>query len=232
VKLRGYRVELDEVAAVLAQHAAVQECVLLLREDRPAERQLVAYVVPGVVGAVREPPLQGVSEQPTDTDAAVLIPDPRSLIPDLRTYLAARLPEYMLPAAFVLLERLPLTINRKVDRKALPAPELDRRALERAFEPPQTPLEQQLAAIWSEVLHAERVGRSDNFFELGGHSLLATQVISRVRQHVGLDLPLRTLFELPTVAGMAERIEALQLAGRHLATLAGTPIDDEEEGEL
>src|SRR5207253_5931271 len=124
----------------------------------------------------------------------------------LREFLKQRLPDYMVPSAFVLLEELPLLPNGKLDRRALPRPEVDRRGLESSFTTPRTPVEELLLSIWSDVLHLEQVGEQDNFFELGGHSLLATQVIARVREVFAVELPLRDLFEAPTVAGLAQRI--------------------------
>jgi acyl carrier protein len=136
----------------------------------------------------------------------------RTLIPQIRSFLQRQLPDYMIPAAFVLLERLPLTPNGKVDRKALPAPSQLRRRVEAAFAPPRTATERTLATIWSSLLGIEGVGLHDNFFELGGHSLLATQVISRIRQSFAIDLPLRALFESASIMSLAQRIEESKLA--------------------
>jgi amino acid adenylation domain-containing protein len=187
VKIRGFRIELGEIESALAGHAAVEEAVALLREDRPGDRRLAAYVVARRDGAPS--------------------PSPESL----RAHVAARLPGYMVPSAYVVLERMPLTPNRKVDRRALPVP--DEEALGGAeFEAPASPMEQALAALWSEVLGVERVGRGDGFFALGGHSLLATRVVARVRESLGVELPVRTLFEAPVLADLAARIEALGAA--------------------
>ena len=131
----------------------------------------------------------------------------QQLAPALRSYLQAKLPEYMIPSAFVMLERLPLTPNGKVDRRALPAPEKGRSSLRDRYVQPRTAVEQQLAQIWAEVLGLADVGIHDNFFELGGHSLLATQVVSRIRTTFTVELPLRVLFESPTVAELALRVE-------------------------
>jgi amino acid adenylation domain-containing protein/FkbM family methyltransferase len=181
VKVRGYRVELGEIEARLAEHPEVREAVVLAREDVPGDRRLVAYVVGDV-----------------EADA-------------LRTHLRQGLPEHMVPAAYVYLDALPLTPNGKVDQKALPAPELA--SAEDRYVAPRTPAEEVLAGIWAEVLRLERVGVHDSFFDLGGHSLLATRVVSRVRDVFAIELPLRALFERPTVAELAVRVEEMRRAG-------------------
>ena len=187
IKLRGFRVELGEVESALALHPSVRETVVTLKENGDREKVLVAYVV-----AAR-------GAEPAASE--------------LRAHLRERLPDYMLPSAFVHLERLPLTPNGKVDRRALPAPGAGDREAQGDFEPPRTPFEEALAKIWSEVLGVERVGAGDNFFELGGHSLLATQVVSRVHRDLNVELRLRSLFESPTLSGLAARVEAARLAG-------------------
>jgi hypothetical protein len=180
VKIRGYRIELGEIESALSQHPAVRESVVLAREDSPGEKRLVAYVVaPGA---------------------------PADLTDQLRAHLRTLLPEYMVPAAFVVLEALPLTPNGKVDRRALPVPEY--LGSEAAYVAPRNPTEEILAGIWAEVLKLERVGVHDNFFELGGHSLLAMQVLSRVRYAFDLDLQWQSLFEAPTVERMSASILA------------------------
>ena len=182
VKIRGFRIEPGEIEAQLLAHPSVQEAVVLAREDRPGEKRLVAYVV-GTNG--REP-------------------DPGRL----REHLAAKLPEYMVPSVIVPLEWLPLTANGKVDRRALPAPEAgDYQRGE--YVAPRTELERRLCEIWEELLAVGQVGIEDNFFDLGGHSLLATQVVSRVRSALGLELPLRALFEHPTVRELGEKLPEL-----------------------
>ena len=178
VKIRGFRIELGEIEAVLTQHASVKQAVVLAKADERGEKRLLAYVV-----ANREPA--------TSSD-------------DLRAYLKQQLPDYMVPTAVVLLAKLPLTANGKIDRQALPAPEA---VASKEYVAPRTPTEEVVAGIWAEVLRLERVSTQDNFFDLGGHSLLATQVVSRVRRTLNIDLPLRTLFESPTVAKIAEQIE-------------------------
>ena len=183
VKIRGFRIELGEIEAALARHPAVREAVVVAREDRRGERRLAAYVVaPGGEPSVLE----------------------------LRAFLARTLPDYMLPESVVVLAALPLTSNGKVDRRALPEPELPARPL--ASVPPRTPAEEVIANVWSEVLGIQRVGIHENFFEVGGHSLLATRVISRLREAFAIDLPVRRMFEAPTVAGLAEHVEAARRA--------------------
>jgi amino acid adenylation domain-containing protein len=206
VKLRGFRVELGEVEAALGQHPGVREAAVLAREAAPGDLRLVAYVV----------------------GAGEAAPAPE----ELRAFLRARLPEYMVPAAFVALESLPLTPNGKVDRRALPAPELGARAADRPYQAPATALERVLAELWGEVLGvpASGVGVHDNFFELGGHSLLATQLVARVRDHLQAELPLRHVFEAPTVAGLAELIETLRWAAESRPATSSVVEDGFEEG--
>jgi acyl carrier protein len=182
VKVRGYRIELGEVEAVLGQHPGVREAVVAAREEAAGDKRLVGYVVA----------------------AGELAPT----VGELRGYLRQRLPEYMAPSVFVYLERLPLSPSGKVERRALPAPEGQRPELEGEYVAPRDEVESELAAMCGELLGVDRVGVYDSFFELGGHSLLATQFISRVREVFGVELPLRTLFEHPTVADLAGQIEA------------------------
>ncbi len=193
VKLRGFRIELGEIESVLGDSPSVREAVVMLRQDTAGEPRLAAYVIPaGALGS-------GAAEP---TAAA------------LRVHCAERLPDYMVPAAFVVLARLPLTPNGKLDRRALPAPDAEHPERAAAFAAPRTPLEEILAGAWAEILGVERVGVDDDFFaDLGGHSLLATRVVSRVRQLLGLELPLRSLFDAPTVgawAAVAEEMAAIE----------------------
>ena len=175
VKVRGHRIELDEIEACLTRYPGVSEAVVLARDDQQRSKVLVGYVVA----------------------------EPQPSIEKLREFVLANLPAYMLPSAFVLLERMPLNANGKVDRKNLPAPDFAAQSLAR-YVAPRSELETQMAHVWQELLGLERVGIEDNFFELGGHSLLATQLIGLVGKLSGKDLPLRKVFELPTIAGMAE----------------------------
>ncbi|HYW09520.1 MAG TPA: amino acid adenylation domain-containing protein, partial [Longimicrobium sp.] len=179
VKVRGFRIELGEIETRLREHEGVREAVVVVREEAPGDRRLVAYCV----GAVA-------------LDAGTL-----------RAHLSQHLPEYMVPAAYVWLERMPLTTNGKLDRRALPAPEADAYGV-REYEAPLGEAEEALAAIWAEVLGVERVGRRDNFFDLGGHSLLAAQVTSRVRHALGVEVAPGALFEGPALAEFARGVRA------------------------
>jgi len=183
VKVRGFRVELGEIEARLREHPGVRETVVLVREDVPGDRRLVAYCV---------------AEEAADAEA-------------LRAHLAGRLPEYMVPAAYVRLDALPLTPSGKLERRALPAPEGEA-YVSREYEAPVNETEEALAGIWAEVLRVERVGRRDNFFDLGGHSLLAVQVVSRVRQALGVELALGELFTRPVLQDLAQEVVDAQLA--------------------
>ncbi|BAY46057.1 peptide synthetase [Scytonema sp. HK-05] len=181
VKIRGFRIELGEIEAVFSTHPQVQAAVAIVREEQADNKSIIAYIVP------RQESLS---------------------IDELRNFLKQKLPDYMLPSAIVILEALPLTPNGKVDRRALPAPDIEQyRLLE--FVPPRTPTEEAIANIFASVLRLKQVGIHDNFFELGGHSLLATQVISRLQQTLNIELPLRSLLEYPTVAGLNEALASL-----------------------
>lgn len=175
IKLRGFRIELGEIETVLKQHPSVEEAVVIVRED--SECRLVAYIVSHAESGNQDS--------------------------YLRSFLKTKLPNYMIPSAFVVLERLPLTPNGKVDRLALPSPVT---CVEPVTVVPRTSAEAQLVQIWAEI--GLQVGMSDNFFELGGHSLLATQLVSRIRDRFGVEIPLRTLFETPTITAMAQYIDA------------------------
>ncbi|NJN99435.1 MAG: AMP-binding protein [Anaerolineales bacterium] len=181
VKVRGFRIELGEVEAALNQHPQLQAAVVIDYEDEPGLKRLVAYIVP--------------AEQATPTASELL------------NFLKINLPAYMLPSTFVTLAALPLTPHGKIDRRGLPTPEKSRPDLQVTFAAPRTPIEEAMVNIWLEVLRIGQVGIHDNFFELGGHSLLATQVVSRIRDMFQAELPLRSLFDSSTVAGMAEQVE-------------------------
>jgi len=193
VKLRGYRIELGEIESVLRGHEQVQEAIVVARDQEGEEKRLVAYVVVDAPARVSE----------------------------LRAWLRERLPEFMTPAAFVLMDALPLTPNGKIDRKALPAPDFSS-AGEKSLTAPRTQIEEVLLGIWANVLGIKELGVHDNFFELGGHSLMATRLISQVRNELHVEVPVSKVFESPTVARLAEHVEQ---ALRDAPAVVYTPIE-------
>jgi amino acid adenylation domain-containing protein len=195
VKLHGYRVELGEIEGALREHGEVQEAVVLVREDESGDKQLVAFVAP-----------QG-ADQPT-----------------LREYLKERLPQYMVPSAFVLMERLPLTANGKIDRQGLAALSFESAAPARDFVAPRTETEKALAVIWSQLLKVENMGINDDVFDLGAQSLMAMKALTQIRDAFQVSLSLRNLFEHPTVAGLAEIIDGLSWLAK-----APRPADGDRE---
>jgi amino acid adenylation domain-containing protein len=189
VKLRGYRIEPGEIEAALAEHAGVREVVVLARETEPGRQQLVAYATPRAAGG--------------SLDSK-----------ELRQFLRERLPEYMVPARFVMLEEMPLTTNKKIDRKALPAPDAAMPDLKTGFVAPRDDLEQALAGFFAEVLRVERVGVENDFFELGGDSLLATRIVSQLRDAFRADITIPQLFRAGNVRAMAEAVRGTLPAGQ------------------
>jgi acyl-coenzyme A synthetase/AMP-(fatty) acid ligase/acyl carrier protein len=185
VKIRGFRIELGEVEAVLSNHPAVRECVVVVRDENSEEKRLIAYVVFGRL-----------------TEAI----NTHELLSYVRTYL----PDYMAPAAIVVLDALPLTANGKVNRKALPKPDSLRPELEVSFIAPQTEIEKRVAAMWQEVLQIARIGINDNFFDLGGHSLLMLQINGKIRAAFSIDIPLTDMFQYPTIRSLARRLETCE----------------------
>jgi amino acid adenylation domain-containing protein len=207
VKVRGYRIEVSEIETRLLEHAAIKEVIVLAQEDGSGDKRLIAYIVP-------KP-----GQMPT--------------MPELRDFLRQKLPDYMVPSTFVRLDALPQTPTGKVDRLALPALGQTRPDLAEAFVAPRTPVEEGLAAIWAQVLGVEQVGIHDNFFELGGHSLLATQVMSRLCNTFQVELPLRSLFDAPTLASLALAVSQCQAEqaeqaemGHLLAELEGLAAEE------
>jgi amino acid adenylation domain-containing protein len=186
VKIRGFRIEPAEIVKVLNEHPAVQASTVVAREAEPGDKRLVAYFVPAT------------KAHPTHTELA--------------NFIAARVPEYMVPAIFVKLEALPLNPSGKVDRAALPAPNVDNTLRDSTFVAPRTPIEERLAAMLASLLDLDRVSIEDNFFLLGGHSLLGTQLIARIRDAFGVELSLRSLFDFPMISRLSEQIETLLLA--------------------
>jgi amino acid adenylation domain-containing protein len=197
LKIRGFRVELSAVEAALRELDDVEEAVVVPQPDPTGEQSLVAYVVP----------------------AAQPAPDAGAL----RGLLATKLPDYMIPSAFVFLEALPLTQSGKVERKALPRPDASRPALQQRYQAPRNPTEEALVTIWSDVLRLAQIGVLDNFFDLGGHSLLAARVIARLNEKFQVRLPLRSLYDAPTVAGLATLIEN---GSQHVPGLAATETEE------
>ncbi|HEY0604578.1 MAG TPA: AMP-binding protein, partial [Herpetosiphonaceae bacterium] len=244
LKIRGFRVELGEIEAVLGQHPEVQAAVVVphrrvLPDGLTHDTRLVAYVVPQ-----KEQQNQGTNEQTENQEPRTKnqedesFPSPialgagHTLTPDdVLAFLQQRLPDYLVPGACLLLDALPRTPSGKVDRRALPAPD-------EAFQPiqhyvaPRTPQEETIARLCAELLGLEQVGIHDNFFALGGHSLLATRLLARVRLAEQIDLPLRALFETPTVAGLAQQIVTLRRALAQAQEISSPLADDEIEGEL
>jgi thioesterase domain-containing protein/acyl carrier protein len=200
VKIRGFRIESGEIEAALRACAGIQDAVVLAREDAPGEKRLVAYLT------------ADTSEKAGGSAETVACGAEVAALPEvLKAHLLSSLPEYMVPAAFVVLETLPLTPNGKVDRKALPAPEADAYATS-AYAPPAGALEEALAELWSELLGIERVGRHDDFFALGGHSLLVLRLLSELQQTFGVRLPVGAVFLRPTLADLAEAVADSRLA--------------------
>ncbi|MCZ8056721.1 amino acid adenylation domain-containing protein [Microcystis sp.] len=200
VKLRGFRIELGEIEALLNQNEAVQSSCVIVREDNLGDKRLVAYVVPQ--------------------------PEINLTINEIRQFLRAKLPDYMVPTAFVLLDTFPLTPNGKIDRRALPVPDLQSQG---EYIAPRNPIEEKMAQIWAEVLKLKRVSIEDNFFELGGHSLLATQVISRLQETFEIVLPLRYLFESPTIAQLSAVILKELQTGLGLKLPSIVPVNREDD---
>ncbi|MCP4658111.1 MAG: amino acid adenylation domain-containing protein, partial [bacterium] len=193
VKVRGFRIELGEIEAVLEEHPAVRQSVVVMREDRPGDQRLVGYVAHDSSGA--------------------------PAIEELRSFLRERLPEYMVPAAFVPLAELPLTPNGKVDRRRLPEPETARPQLQAAYVSPHNEMERLIARVWEEVLGVEKVGVDDNFFDLGGHSLLAAEVHGKLQELLKTDFSLLELFRFPTIRVLADRLSG---QGRERVDFAAT----------
>jgi acyl carrier protein len=194
IKIRGHRIELGEIETALTAIPAVKEAVVVVDDQGGGDKRLVAFVVAN--------------------------PTTPPQLSEIKDHLRQSLPEYMVPASFVQVESLPLTVNGKLDRRALAS--LDQYALvdENSFVAPRNEMEERLAEMWADVLRLQRVGVNDNFFEAGGHSLLATQLVMRIRQAFEVELPLRSIFEAPTVAGMSVKVLQQQLSGLDKARLA------------
>jgi amino acid adenylation domain-containing protein len=203
VKIRGFRIELEEIEAALRQHPAVKDTVVVVREDDLDDKYLVAYFV------------------------AYNSPETEELVDQLRSLLKEKLPQHMIPVYLVAIAKIPLAPSGKVDRQALPAP--DKTSREQEFIPPRTPTEEIVADIWCQVLKRERISIHDNFFDLGGHSLLATQVISKLRRAFEIEIPLRSLFETPTVAQLVEHIKKMLTVQQLQPVLTDGTDNNQEE---
>ena len=181
VKIRGFRIELGEIEALLTKNPEIREAVVIAREDHPGDKRLVAYIV---------------------------IDNRQISISELSAFLSEKLPNYMVPAAFVFLEKMPLTPNGKVNRRALPVPEMSRRDFETEFVAPRNTLELKISQIWSQIINVQPIGIQDNFFEIGGHSLLAVRLITKIEQQFERKLPLTTLFQNPTIEKLASLLRS------------------------
>jgi acyl-coenzyme A synthetase/AMP-(fatty) acid ligase/acyl carrier protein len=184
VKIRGFRIELGEIETILTNHSEIREAIVTIREDVPGNKSLVAYIVPQNYQLTAH---------------------------DVRNFLSQKLPNYLIPNAFVFLDKFPLTPNGKINRLGLPAPNISQQNFGIEFVAPRTSTERELATIWTEVLQLTKVGVYDNFFELGGHSLLATQLISRLKETFEIEFPFRYLFENPTISQLAEKVVNQQI---------------------
>ena len=231
VKIRGHRVELGEVEFALNQHPAVKESVVISSSfSSPRQVRAKVGVLPSANSQREGVPLslpssfeeEEVSESDHKLTAYLTVNAQKPLASELRSFLSQKLPEYMIPWAFVVLEALPLTRNGKIDRSKLPLPDAARAEINQEIVEPRSEIEELVAQIWRELLKCEPIGVYDNFFDLGGHSLLATRVVARLRSNFQVDFPLRTLFELPTIAGLAEYIHRLRCssAGTSIAPIA------------
>lgn len=215
VKIRGFRIELGEIEAIITQNPWIKSAVVIVREDIPGDKRLIAYLVPESKNNL-----------------------PHQLSKILRNFLKEKLPEYSIPSAFILLETLPLTPSGKVDRRGLPAPDSSPEKRSQTDIAPRTPVEEVIAGVWTQVLKRESFSVNDNFFEQGGHSLLATQLISRLRHIFQIELPLRHVFEFPTIAELAQAVElmkqqseqSLQIPLVSVARDANLPLSFAQEG--
>ncbi len=228
IKIRGFRIEPGEIEMVLRRHPAVEEAVVVAREDAPGDKRLIAYIVPGQEQRTKN------KEQENETPDSQFSILNSQFSAELRAFLKDHLPSYMVPAGMVFLEALPMLPTGKVDRAALPKPDQSRPELDSGFVAPRSAVEEVLAGIWAEMLDIERVGIYDSFFDLGGHSLLVTQLISQIRELFEIDLALQSIFQEPTVSALAEALHAaaddaagLEQTAQVILRLAQMP--DEEE---
>ncbi|MBE2223592.1 MAG: amino acid adenylation domain-containing protein, partial [Anaerolineae bacterium] len=203
VKIRGFRIELGEIEAVITTHDAISEVIVIVREDDPGDKRLVAYII------------SHDTNNPPEISA-------------IQDFARKQLPAYMVPTAYVFLDSFPKTPNRKIDRKSLPAPDQSRPDIGDQYEPPQTDTQKSLEAIWCELLKTDKVGIQDNFFTLGGHSLLATRLLVRINDLMKVDISLRSFFEAPTIASLSEQIDTLHWLSQAPDSEFDTSEDREE----
>jgi acyl-coenzyme A synthetase/AMP-(fatty) acid ligase/acyl carrier protein len=216
VKIRGFRIELGEIETAMNQFPGVRQAAAVVREDMPGGKALVGYLVPN-------PDYAAAGDDALETSQN------RTMITDLRQYLRGKLPEYMVPSRFATIDALPLTPNGKVDRQALPQPLEAQVGTEAAYAPPRNDLETAVATIWAEVLGLPQVGIYDDFFELGGHSLIAIQIVVRINKAFNIELPMGSVFQLPTVAALTQDVVARQYITESEAILEATDDADQEE---
>jgi amino acid adenylation domain-containing protein len=216
IKIRGFRIELGEIEATLLQHPAIEEAIVIVQPDIRGEKAIVGYFVPR----------KEQTQKPQDDNEA------KQLIAQLRTFLKVKIPDYMIPAALVALESMPLTPNGKVDRSVLPIPPTIRPATGERQVKPLTPTQLQVVQIWEEILLVKNIGINDNFFELGGHSLLGTQIVARLSRIFAVKIPLGILFQFPTIAELTQRIETLGWVTRSFNAEPIITTEDYEEGEI
>lgn len=208
VKIRGQRIELGEIEAVLQQHPKIKSCRVIAQNNRLNDQYIVAYII--------------LPEKPSQ---------PENLHQKLHNFLAEKLPEYMIPSHFITLDDFPLTPSGKLDQQSLPKAENPNQRIS-VYVPPQNPIEEKIVTIWQDVLKIEKIGIHDNFFELGGHSLLATRVNSRLRETFEMDIPLRTLFEKPTVSSLAQRISTMQMTIQQFSQPSTVQEETRKEMEI
>ncbi len=209
VKIRGYRIELGDIETALSDYPGVKEAAVIVREDSLSEKRLLAYVTSKASSADTGPMLKS-------SNSLIQCKAPGISISQIRLFLKEKLPDYMVPSAFVLMEAMPLTPNGKIDRRALPTPSQERPELAEVLVLPRNPIEEKLANLWSRILDIQPIGIHDNFFDLGGHSLLVAKMASQVEEIFQLELPLSCLFQTPTIAGLAQSIEGAQYLNAEL----------------
>jgi acyl carrier protein len=210
VKIRGFRIEPGEIEAVLVQHPNVAQAVVTVREDKPGEKMLVAYLI----SDHQKTPKTNEQEN-------------NALLTSVRNFLKDKLPNYMMPSSFVSMADFPMTPNGKVDKKSLPKPDPVQFGTDDTYVAPQTEMEKTIAIIWAESLKIPQIGIYDDFFALGGHSLIAIQIVGRIHEALGVDIALGSIFEFTTVSTFAKNIEEIQASANNQK-----PINEDEDREI